>query len=81
MPSRSELPGDMNRAKFIKALKRLDFTIDTVGGDGSHVKAICPRTKKSIIIPKDLRKDVLYYVLKEIEGYSGITWEIIKKEL
>lgn len=29
----------------------------------------------------DIRKDVLYYLLKEIENMSGVTWEDIKNEL
>jgi len=40
MPSLSELPGEIKRKKFIKALLRLGFIIDTRGGDGSHYKAI-----------------------------------------
>lgn len=81
MPPLSKLPGDINRKKFTKSLNRLGFIINTVGGAGSHIKAIWPSTQKSITIPQDLRKDVLYYVLKEIEQYSGITWEQIEKEL
>jgi len=81
MPSRSELPGEIKRAKFAKALKRLGFVIDMTGGDGSHCKATWLSTRKSVTIQKDLRNDVLCYVLKEIEECSGITWEDIKKEL
>ncbi len=81
MPSLSELPGEIKRKKFTKALKRLGFVINTKGGDGSHYKALWPRTQKSITIPSKLRKDVLCYILKEIEQYSGITWGEIKKEL
>jgi predicted RNA binding protein YcfA (HicA-like mRNA interferase family) len=81
MPSLSELPGEMKRRKFIKALIRLGFQIDTKGGNGSHFKATWPRTQKSITIPCDLLKQTLNYVLKEIEVYSGITWEDIKKVL
>jgi len=81
MPQLSKLPGDIGRKKFIKALNRLGFIINTVGGAGSHIKAVWPRTQKSITIPNDLRKDVLYYVLKEIEQYSGVTWEQIEQEL
>jgi len=81
MPSLSELPGEIKRKKFIKALLRLGFIIDTRGGDGSHYKAIWPKTQKSVTIQSKLRKDVLYYLLKEIEQYSGVTWEEIKKEL
>lgn len=79
MPSRSELPGEIKRRKFTKALERLGFVIDTTGGKGSHIKIVWPVTQKSITIPSDIRKDVLYYVLKEIETMSGVTWEDIKK--
>lgn len=81
MPSLSELPGKVKRKKFTKALRRLGFIINESGGDGSHYKATWPRTQKSITIPSDLRKDVLCYLLKEIEKYSDVTWEDIKKEL
>jgi len=81
MPSLNELPGEIRRSKFTKALERLGFIIDKKGGDGSHYKIIWPKTQKSITIQSNLRKDVLYYLLKEIEKYSGITWEDIKKEL
>ena len=81
MPSLSELPGEIKRKKFAKALHRLGFVIDTKGGDGSHIKVTWPATQKSVTLQSELRKDVLYYVLKEIERCSEITWEDIKKEL
>jgi len=81
MPSRSELPGNLHPKKFAKALRRLGFVIDKTGGRESHQKFIWPPTQKSITLQKDLRKDVLHYLLKEIETYSGITWEEIKKKL
>lgn len=81
MPSRSELPGDIPRKKFLKALARLGFVINTVGGKGDHVKIVWPASQKSITVDADLRKDVLYYLLKEIETVSGITWDKIKLEL
>ncbi|MEK7451888.1 MAG: type II toxin-antitoxin system HicA family toxin [Patescibacteria group bacterium] len=81
MPSRSELPGEISRRRFLNALTRLGFVIDTFGGKGDHIKVIWPTTQKSITVTGDLRKDVLYYVLKEIEMMSGMTWEEIKKEL
>ena len=81
MPSRSELPGNLSRKKFAKALERLSFLINKTGGKGDHWKATCVRTQKSVTIHKDLRKDVLHYLLKEIEIYSGVTWEQIKTEL
>lgn len=81
MPSRSELPGNLNRKKFAKALERLGFLINKTGGNGSHWKATCINTQKTIIIPQELRKDVLYYLLKEVEEYSSVTWEQIKNNL
>ena len=33
MPSLSELPGEIKRKKFIRALQRLGFVIDKIGGD------------------------------------------------
>lgn len=51
------------------------------GGDGSHCKAIWPKNQKSVTIPSDLRKDVLYYLLKEIEKYSEVSWDEIKNKL
>lgn len=81
MPPLSELPGEIKRKKFTKALERLGFIINKVGGDGSHYKALWPASQKSISIPSKLRKDVLYYLLKEIETHSGITWDDIKKTL
>lgn len=81
MPSRSELPGFLPRKKFIKALERLGFEVNLVGGKGNHVKLIWPRTQKTITVPSGLENYALYYVLKEIEKYSGVTWEDIKNEL
>lgn len=81
MPSRSELPGDLPRKKFLKALRRLGFEVNTVGGKWDHVKVVWPVSQKSITVDADLRKDVLYYLLKEIETMSGVTWEQIKEQL
>ncbi|OGL88608.1 hypothetical protein A3H75_00760 [Candidatus Uhrbacteria bacterium RIFCSPLOWO2_02_FULL_51_9] len=83
MPSLSELPGDLSRTKFIKALTRLGFIIDQKGGKGDHLKATWPKTQKSTTVQGDLRKDVLQYVLRQIEiNTSGaVTWQDIKKEL
>lgn len=81
MPSRSELPGDIPRGRFLNALGRLGFEINHIGGKGSHVKLLWPKTQKSVTVTDDLRKDVLYYLLKEIEKVSGVTWEEIRKEL
>lgn len=81
MPSLSELPGEIKRTKFIKALKRLGFIIDTSGGDGSHYKAIWPKNEKVIVIPAHLPKQTLRYVLKELEIICGLCWEDIRREL
>lgn len=81
MPSLSELPGEIKRKRFIRALQRLGFIIDTAGGDGSHYKATWIKTQKSITIQSKLRKDVLHYLLKEIENISGVKWNEIKDEL
>ncbi len=81
MPSLSELPGEIKRKKLTKALARLGFVIDTHGGDGSHYKILWPATQKSITLPSKIRKDVLKYVLDEIEQMSGKTWKDIQKEL
>lgn len=81
MPSLSDLPGEIKRKKFIRALRRLGFLINESGGDGSHYKVTWPRTQKSLTIPQKLLKQTLKYVLDEIKEYSGITWDDIKKEL
>ncbi|MBP9748614.1 type II toxin-antitoxin system HicA family toxin [Patescibacteria group bacterium] len=81
MPSRSELPGELSRKTFLRALQRFGFHINTVGGKGNHVKVTWPATQKSITVIGDLRKDVLHYVLKEIEIMSGVTWEDIREKL
>lgn len=81
MPSRSELPGQLPRRKFLNSLRRLGFVINTVGGKGDHVKIIWPPTNKSVTVIGDLRKDVLYYLLKELESISGISWDQIKDKL
>lgn len=81
MPSLSELPGEVKRPRLLKALKRLGFSIDEKGGNGSHYKAVWPATQKSVTVPCHLPKHVLKYVLVEIERYSGLTWEDIRKEI
>ncbi len=81
MPSRSELSGEIKRRKFTKALKRLGFVIDKSGGEGSHYKVLWPKTQKSVTLQSKIRKDVLQYVLKDIEEISGVTWEDIKDKL
>ncbi len=81
MPSLSQLPGEIKRKKLTKALTRLGFVINEKGGDGSHCKALWPPTQKSVTIPQDINKYTLYYLLKEIETASHITWEDIQQQL
>lgn len=81
MPSLSQLPDKLKRKKLTKALIRLGFEISTKGGKGSHFKATFVSNQKMITIPSNLRKDVLYYLLKEIEKLTGVTWEDIIKNL
>ena len=81
MPTRSELPSKVNRDKLAKALTRLGFIISKKGGKGSHIKATFIKTQKSITLPSNLHKHTLCYVIKEIEKYSDIIWDDIKKEL
>lgn len=81
MPSLNELPSNLNRKKLAKALKRLGFSISTKGGKGSHIKLTYTNQKTITIPSSDLNKNVLYYILKEIEEITEITWDEIKKEL
>ncbi|MFA5109465.1 MAG: type II toxin-antitoxin system HicA family toxin [Patescibacteria group bacterium] len=81
MPSLSELPSNLNRRSLTKALERLGFVISTKGGKGSHLKATHLKTQKSITIPGNVDKNTLYYVIKEIERCTAVTWDDIKKEL
>lgn len=81
MPSLSVLPGRVNRNKFAKALSCLGFEISKEGGKGSHYKATYISNQKSVTIPSDLHKQVLYYLLKEIESQTGVTWDDILEHL
>lgn len=81
MPSRNDLPGDISRKKFTRALERLGFVINKRGGDGSHYKIIWPPAQKMVVVPHHLHKGALRYVLKEIEAISKITWEDITRQL
>lgn len=81
MPSHSELPSSLRRSQIENALKRLGWIRRKGGGKGSHIKMTWPRANKSLTIPKRIEKDVLFYLLKEIEKYSGHTWEDIKKNI
>lgn len=81
MPSLSDLPGNLKRKKFTKALEGLGFSISKKGGKGSHFKATYEVTQKSVTMPSDMNKNTLLYILKEIEKCSGVTWEEIKKKL
>jgi predicted RNA binding protein YcfA (HicA-like mRNA interferase family) len=83
MPPLSELPSKMNRDTFVCVLRKLGFEISKRGGKGSHYKVTWPRTQKSTTIQKNLRKDVLRYVIEQIEKItdSEITWDRIKGNL
>jgi predicted RNA binding protein YcfA (HicA-like mRNA interferase family) len=81
MPPRSDLPGSLPRKKFLRALERLGFKIDLAGGNGSHCKATWPATQSCVTIQERMDKDILYYLLKEIEKHSGVTWDKIKRNL
>ena len=84
MPPLSELPGDLPRKKFLKALKRIGFLVDTSGGDGSHILVTWPTTNKSVSIPHEMiPKQALKYLLKEIQMVTlgRVAWEDVKKEL
>lgn len=81
MSSPHDLPGELKQKRFAKALSRLGFEIDTRGGDGSHFKAVWPRTQKTVIIPAYISKQTLRYLLKEIQDCSGLTWEQIREQL
>lgn len=81
MPSLSELPSSINIKRLTRALERLGFFISTKGGKGSHIKVTYNRTQKSITVPRKINKNVLNYLLKEIEICSGVTWEDIKQYL
>jgi predicted RNA binding protein YcfA (HicA-like mRNA interferase family) len=75
------LPDGLARRKLVKALERLGFEVSARGGKGSHCKATWRKSQKSVTIPSDLRRDVLYYVLKEIEKISEINWNDIRRKL
>lgn len=82
MPSLSELPSNISRKKLTKALGRLGFVISTKGGKGAHIKVTFTKTQKSITIPSNnLSKNILKYILKEIEDCSGVVWDEIKKKI
>lgn len=82
MPPLSDLPGSISREKFLRALIRLGFALDKSGGKGDHYKVLWPSTQKTLTIPySKIPKQVLKYLLKEIEACSKITWDQIKNEL
>ncbi|PIZ99728.1 MAG: hypothetical protein COX77_00620 [Candidatus Komeilibacteria bacterium CG_4_10_14_0_2_um_filter_37_10] len=81
MPSLSQLPGEIKRNKLTKALVRLGFNIDKKGGNGSHYKATWPSNQKSVTLPSYINKNTLYYLLREIENISQLSWTDIKEKL
>lgn len=80
MPSLNDLPGEIKRNKLVRALQRVGFDVDYKGGNGSHCK-VTWHNGKCIIIPSKIHKRTLYYILEEIESYTGITWATINGEL
>lgn len=81
MPSLCELPDDLSRVRLCRAIAKLGFEISSSGGKGSHTKATHTKTQKCVIIPSPLPKHRLKYVLREIEQYSGVTWDDVKEKL
>lgn len=79
MSSHNSLPSDIKRKRLTKALERLGFSIDQTGGDGSHYKAIW-KNEKFVVIPYNIHKQTLWYLLKEIQMISGLTCDDISKE-
>lgn len=80
MPSLSELPGEIKKKKFLRALVRLGFIVNETGGKGSHCKVVW-RNQKSVTLPTKLIKQTLKYIIPEITEISGITWEQIEGEM
>ena len=81
MLSLSQLPSDITRKDFVKALEKCGFVISTKGGKGSHIKAVWPPTGKCLIVQDSFRKDVLYEIVKEVERYTPVTWEKLRDHL
>jgi predicted RNA binding protein YcfA (HicA-like mRNA interferase family) len=81
MPSLSELPGEIRYSRFIGALMRCGFEVNTSGGKGSHCKVTWPPTQKAVTIKRKITKNILKYLLDEIETVSGVTWNQIKGQL
>jgi len=77
------LPGNISRKKFIEALRQLGFGIKNKGGGGDYKKVTWPPTQKMVTVPRKLRKDVLYYLLKEIKGITNgqVIWKDIEGKL
>jgi predicted RNA binding protein YcfA (HicA-like mRNA interferase family) len=78
MSTLSELPGSIKRKKFARGLRRVGFVENKKGGKGNHSKFIW-KNNKHVTVPERIDKDVLYYILKEVEEISGVTWDEIKK--
>jgi len=81
MPSLSKLPGSIKRKKLIKALERVGFEVSKTAGNGSHYKVTWPKTQKSLTLPYQIEKQILAYILKEIERISDLKWEDIRNNL
>lgn len=78
MPSRSELPSDLKRKKFIRALQRLGFIIDKSGGNGSHYKVMWPTTQKVSQSSMNLEKTYFMRYLKKLKSVAESSGKISK---
>lgn len=65
-----KLPSDVSQNRILKALKKSGFLVHYLGGRGSHVKAIDPKTRKFITVQYHLRKGELKEILKEAERFG-----------
>lgn len=59
-------PSDSSQKKIIKAFRKIGFVID-VGGKGSHIKVVDPRTKKWTIVQNKIYKETIRSYIKFIE--------------
>lgn len=68
-----KLPSDVTQSRILKALRKSGFSIDHLGGRGSHAKAVDPKTGKFITIQHHLKKGELKEILKDAEelGYDA----------
>lgn len=57
----------------------MGWEADESAGNGSHIKMTWPRNGKSFPIRHKFSKVLLSVMLKQVEEYSGITWDDIDK--